>query len=129
MSHWNLVCTGLVGAVLVGAVLSGCEHSERPRTSLFQQAEQHFERGEYDDALDDYQAFLQRFPRSPLAETARLRVRSINREVQSLMETQNMPEPRYIADDPTNHPADNSVNSQPSSEGTSKPPKTKPGGD
>ncbi len=121
MSHWNLVLTGLVGAVLAGAVLSGCEHSERPRTSLFQQAEQHFERGEYDDALDDYQAFLERFPRSPLAETARLRVRSINREVQSLMETQNMPEPRYVADDPTNHPGDDSVNSQPSPDATSKP--------
>jgi outer membrane protein assembly factor BamD (BamD/ComL family) len=129
MSHWNLVCTGLVGAVLVGAVLSGCEPSERPRTSLFQQAEQHFKRGEYDDALDDYQAFLERFPRSPLAETARLRVRSINREVQSLMETQNMPEPHYIADGPTNHPAGDSVNSQPSSDATSKSKKRQTGGD
>lgn len=129
MSHWNLLCTGLVGAVLAGAMLSGCEHSKRPRTSLFGEAEQHFERGEYDDALDDYQAFLERFPRSPLAETARLRVRSINREVQSLMETQDMPEPRYIADDPTNHPADDSVNSQPSSDAVSKPETRQAGGD
>jgi len=129
MSRWKLVCTGLVGAVLAGTVLSGCEHSERPRTSLFQQAEQHFERGEYDDALDDYQAFLERFPRSPLAETARLRVRSINREVQSLMETQNMPEPQYVADHPTNHPADDSVNSEPSPDATSTSTKREAGGD
>ncbi len=96
MSDWKFARVWFAGALLVGALASGCEHSERPRTSLFDEGEQHYERGEYDAALDDYQAFLQRFPRSPLAETARLRVRSINREVQSVMGASETPDPRYL---------------------------------
>ena len=115
----------LVGALLLGGVPTGCQRSEVQRTSLFETAERHFERGEYDAALDDYQAFLERYPRSPLSDTARLRVRSINREIQSMMNRKSGPEARYVgtrgedeADEPAPDPAT----------GDAAPPETGPDG-
>ena len=115
----------LVGALLLGGLPSGCQRSEVQRTSLFETAERHFERGEYDAALDDYQAFVDRYPRSPLAETARLRIRSINREVQSMMNRKSGPEARYVGtegDDDPEAPAPEPASDEPA-------PDTGPDGD
>lgn len=86
----------LVGAVVLGALPSACQRSETRRTSLFETAEAHFERGEYEAALHDYQAFIDRYPRSPLAETARLRKRSINREIKAMLSGEDLPAARYL---------------------------------
>lgn len=92
--------TGRLLTILTILVLmvSACKHSRKQRTSLYEQAERHFKRGEYDAALDDYQVFIERYPQSPLTERARLRINCINREVQSMMSQKDMPEPRYVGD-------------------------------
>lgn len=85
----------LGGATLLLLVMVGCQQPDRKRSSLFEQAETHYRRGEYGAALDDYQAFLERHRQSPLAKTARLRIRSVNREVESVMGRKDMPRPDY----------------------------------
>ena len=82
----------------ISVVSTGCEHSKKRRNSLFKEAERHFERGEYEAALDDYQAFLHRYPRSPLAETVKMRKKTVNHEVQSILSRDDMPEPRYVGE-------------------------------
>lgn len=85
-------------AVFAAASLA-CERSPEQRTSQFREAETHFERGEYEQALDDYQAFVEQYPRHRLADTARLRIKSVNREVQSVMGRDDMQTPRHVAEE------------------------------
>lgn len=86
-----LLCVGLA---------SGCEDPEKTETEAFEKAEAYYRDGEYEAALDGYQAFLEAYPNSPLAETAELRIRSINREVGAVMMQDKMPRPEYkIGDD------------------------------
>ena len=49
--------------------------------------------------MSGYQAFLTRYPQSPLVSTAEMRLRSINREVSSVMETTGSPRPSYHGSD------------------------------
>jgi len=101
--RWRLVW----GACLLAAVAGlACQQSPDRKTSVFREAETHFRSGEYDDALDDYRAFLESYPRHRLAETARLRIRSLNREVQSIMGRDDMQAPRYLAGDDGEQSAD-----------------------
>jgi hypothetical protein len=79
--------------LLAGAA---CEDPRQTQTQAFEKAEAHYRTGEYDAALDGYQAFLEAYPTSPLAETAELRIRSIHREVRSVLMRKDMPRPRYI---------------------------------
>lgn len=91
-----------LGAITCAALVTasaGCKDSEQRRTTLFEEAERHYRDGEYDAALDDYQVFLERYPRNRLADTARLRIRSINREIQSMMSRDDMPTPNYRGDE------------------------------
>ena len=82
--------------LVCAALLTGCEGPEVTHTEAFERAESHYRAGEYDAALDGYQAFLEAYPESPLTETAKLRIRSINREVRSVMVRKNMPKPDYV---------------------------------
>lgn len=90
-----------MGWLVAGALLwlaSGCDESRPQRTDLFERAEQNYRRGEYDTALDQYQAFINQYPRSALADTARLRMRSLTREVEAMLDRKDMPQPLYVGD-------------------------------
>lgn len=80
---------------MLGGV-AACEAPQQTQTEAFEYAEAHYRAGEYDAALDGYQAFLDTYPKSPLAETAELRIRCIHREVRSVLMRKDMPRPRYV---------------------------------
>jgi hypothetical protein len=86
-------CRLLVAIAL--CLLWACETPQQTETAMFERAEQHYRLGNYDDAIKGYQAFLQQYPTSPLARTAQMRVRSIHREVASVLDRQGMPRPIY----------------------------------
>lgn len=83
-----------MGVILLLAI--GCEGPEITQTQAFERAEAHYRNGEYDAALDGYQAFLEAYPDSPLTETVELRIRCINREIRSVMMRKDMPRPKYV---------------------------------
>lgn len=75
--------------------LAGCDDAQETETSMFEAAEIHYRQGNYTEALSGYHEFLQRFPASPLTNTAELRMRNIHREVSSMMERPGSPRPVY----------------------------------
>ncbi len=75
---------------------TACEDPQHTQTQAFQYAEAHYRDGDYDAALDGYQAFLDAYPDSPLAKTAELRIRCIHREVRAVMMQKDTPRPRYV---------------------------------
>lgn len=83
---------------------TGCEAPELTQTQAFEYAEEHYRDGQYDAALDGYQAFLNSYPTSPLAATVEMRIRTIHREVRSVMMKKDVPRPRYLGD-AKKHPA------------------------
>ena len=91
MAKWAAILT-LIFATL-GA--SGCEDGIEAETSAFEAAEIDYRQGNYADAMEGYQAFLERYPQSPLAPSAEMRLRSIHREVSSVMERTGSPRPSY----------------------------------
>lgn len=78
------------------AVAAGCEDPEFTQTQAFENAEERYREGQYDAALDGYQAFLESYPTSPLAATAEMRIRGIHREVRAVMMQKETPRPRYV---------------------------------
>ena len=76
-------------------VIVGCDGDRAAETTLFETAEVDYRQGNYEDAMSGYQVFLQRYPQSPLATTAEMRLRSIHREVSSVMEHSDAPRPSY----------------------------------
>ncbi|MFB6264668.1 MAG: tol-pal system YbgF family protein [Bradymonadaceae bacterium] len=85
----------VVLAVSLIVLSTGCR-DQNSRPDRFELAETHHRRGEYAAALEDYQAFLDQYPKSPLADTARRRVRSINRLVRSTLNGETTPAPSYV---------------------------------
>ena len=81
-----------------------CDGSRAAETTHFEAAEVEYREGNYDDALSGYQAFLERYPQSPLAPTVEMRLRSINREVSSVMERTGSPRPSYHGSDTEQSP-------------------------
>jgi len=75
--------------------LPGCEDAHTTKTTMFESAEVEFRQGNYADAMEGYQAFLEQYPTSPLANTAEMRLRNIHREVSSVMERSGSPRPSY----------------------------------
>ncbi len=73
----------------------GCEDRIEAETRAFEAAEVEYRQGNYADAMEGYQAFLERYPQSPLAPSAQMRLRSIHREVSSVMEKTGSPRPSY----------------------------------
>jgi hypothetical protein len=73
----------------------GCDGPTMAETDQFEAAEVYYRAGDYEEALDGYQAFLRHYPQSPLAEVAEQRIRTINREVSSMLGRSDMPRPVY----------------------------------
>jgi len=90
----------LLGRFLVMAVAvvgsSSCHEPTTPPTELFQRAEELLQLGDYDGASSNYEAFLERFPNSPLAPIAEQRLRNIDRELEAVMGRRSTPAPIYI---------------------------------
>lgn len=66
-----------------------------PETESFEAAEAAYRQGDYQDAIDGYQAFLKNYPASPLARVARQRLHAINRELRAVLKRTDMPRPHY----------------------------------
>jgi outer membrane protein assembly factor BamD (BamD/ComL family) len=81
--------------LLVMTLALGCEDPREAETTAFEAAEVEYRQGNYGDALDGYQAFLKRYPQSPLAPTVEMRIRSIHREVSSVMNDRHAIRPSY----------------------------------
>ena len=88
----------LCACLLMAACAWGCQPSSSTETSTFEQAEIAYREGSYRRALDSYERFLERYPRSPLAATARMRIRCINREVQAMLGRTGTPRPLYLGE-------------------------------
>lgn len=83
--------------MLAMVIVSGaCEAPGKTETALFEDAEVHYRRGDYQSALDRYESFLKSYPESPLANVANARIRIIHREVESMMGRTNTPAPRWV---------------------------------
>ena len=101
----------MLGAAFCGVLMltSACEDPQQTQTQAFEYAEEHYRGGQYDAALDGYQAFLDSYPTSPLAATAEMRIRGIHREVRSVMMEKNVPRPRYVGKLKKAKPGENSL--------------------
>jgi len=102
----SAVITTMTVGMLMGV---GCRERPAPPSEVFAQAEEHYQRGEYDAALDDYQVFIERHPRSPLTDTARMRIRAINREIRTVMDREHVPSPTYVGQQGSDRRADRTV--------------------
>ncbi len=76
-------------------MMTACRPSEVTETESFEKAEVAYREGRYKSAIDDYEKFLVRYPHSPLAEVAELRIRTISREIQSMLGRTDTPPPLY----------------------------------
>lgn len=72
-----------------------CEDMVQTETAMFESAELHYRLGNYDEAITGYQAFLRQYPTSPLTKTVDMRMRTIHREVASILDRPGMPRPVY----------------------------------
>ncbi|MBN1946678.1 MAG: hypothetical protein JW797_13470 [Bradymonadales bacterium] len=73
-----------------------CEQVQHPEGDRFQRAEDCLHRGDYDEAIENYQAFLEQHPGSNLAPIARQRLIDIDRELEAVMGRRACPAPIYI---------------------------------
>lgn len=72
-----------------------CQDDSVTETKSFETAEIAYRSGSYNKAMDGYETFLKRYPNSPLADVAKLRIRSINREVRGMLGRTGTPRPVY----------------------------------
>lgn len=86
----------LLCLLALALALAACQPQQREETVLFQEAEALYRAGDYDGAARRYQAFLVAYPRSPFSRTAKLRLRTIDREVESVMGVRGGNRPIYI---------------------------------
>lgn len=77
-------------------LLVACTPPEKTETVLYESAEVHYRRGDYQRALDGYESFLKLYPESPLADVAQMRIRGIKREVTSVLGRSDIPRPKWI---------------------------------
>ncbi len=89
---WRL----LRAAALMCLALTACDQNIRDETTTFEQAERLYRAGDYDGAANLYRAFLREYPRSPFTRTAELRLKTIEREVDAVMNTRGGNRPIYI---------------------------------
>jgi len=82
--------------ILATVLLVACEAPGKTETALFEDAEVHYRRGDYQTALDRYESFLKSYPESPLANVANTRIRIIGREVDIMMGQPDTPRPRWV---------------------------------
>ncbi len=92
LSSFRFVILFFVGFCL-GA---GCKDAPPNNTDLFEQAEAHLQRGDYEAATRAYSQFLDQHPDSPLADLARQRLLNIDRELEAVMGRRSAPAPIYV---------------------------------
>lgn len=103
----RLAYVAVLGA-FVGLVVA-CTPPEKTETVLYESAEVHYRRGDYQRALDGYESFLKLYPESPLADVAQMRIRGIKREVTSVLGRSDIPRPKWIPPNSTNGDADRTL--------------------
>ncbi len=86
----------LLLALVLSTTSLGCEVEVREETVIFEEAERRYRTGDYEAASAYYQRFLSVYPRSPLAATAELRIRTIEREVEAIMDARSGNRPLYV---------------------------------
>lgn len=91
---WIVLAGSMVLAVM--SLLAACQDVSSPNTELFDQAEEQLQRGDYDEAIRNYEAFIERYPNSPLLPIARQRLANIERELEAVMGRRANPAPIYI---------------------------------
>lgn len=86
---------------MVGCLLfaSACQPDQVTETQSFEHAELAYRQGRYQRAMSGYQTFLKRYPSSPLAQIATLRLRTIEREQQGMLGRTDTPPPLYRGED------------------------------
>lgn len=78
-------------------ILPACTVSTTEETELFELAESRFRVGDHEGSLTLYNQFLLAHPTSPLADTARARIATINREWDAIMGRRGAPAPIYVS--------------------------------
>lgn len=76
--------------------ISACQPRPVPEREIFDEAEDAYRAGDYDRALERYEAFLKTAPDHQLAPIAQQRVLSIERELEVVMGRTNGPRPFYL---------------------------------
>lgn len=87
-----LLCT----AVAMVLSVDGCDERQRDHTRVFEEAEALYRAGDYDGATRRYETFLEAYPRSPFAKTARMRIASAEREMESVVGTGGANRPVFL---------------------------------
>lgn len=88
-----LICWGLLTLLLH---LVACQQERKPASDLFQEAEQAYRGGDYDEALRKYEEFLEQDPNSPLSSLAKQRISNIEREFNNVMGNKKGLHPIYL---------------------------------
>ena len=92
-----LVRSALLGlAAIFVLVTSACKPERRPAREVFNEAEEAYRAGAYDEALERYEQFLREAPEHQLAPLAQQRVLNIERELEVIMGRRNGPRPIYL---------------------------------
>lgn len=82
--------------ILIFSFFISCQ-SSKPKHNFedFNKAETFYRQGIYESALDYYELFISANPESPLTEIAKLRIRTIRREVASMLENPKLRTAKY----------------------------------
>ena len=91
-----MILSRLFLVLVITACAMACHPQQKEETVLFQEAETLYQDGDYEGAAGRYQAFLEAYPRSPFAATARRRLKTIDREVDSVMGVRGGNRPIYV---------------------------------
>ena len=75
--------------------ITACEPDSSTETDNFQKAEALYRTGQYDKATKLYSDFVLQYPRSPFTRTAKLRLKTIDREIAAVMGAQGGNRPIY----------------------------------
>ena len=94
-AHPQRLLTLLLLAV-VSLILIACQPPRRPQRELFDEAEIAYRSGNYDLAIEHYEAFRKAFPDHTLAPLAQQRISNIEREVNSVMQRKIGTKPIYL---------------------------------
>ena len=108
----RVLCMAFVALTLAFHAVA-CLPSEDAETQAFEHAEAYYRAGNYDRALQGYTRFLKSHPNSPMTKMANMRMRTIHREVRSMLARQDMPRPVYLG---------HAINATPKTKKSSAPP-------
>ena len=99
IASFSIARSLLVGCTLLGLVTAtscaGCLPPSVDHTRVFHDAEDAYRQGNYEAALTGYESFLKLYGESPLSETAKLRIRTIRREVDATLGSRVGIKPNY----------------------------------